>query len=217
MSSQGSRKIHPSLIRSWSVLITSKSSGTGKEVNPGSTDAFAKLLLVTITNVECCTLSSSHSSLHHGQFFRSLDLIFVSVTTVQRRDATRPSSSATVLAPPRPHGLTVVELCVVYTRYPDWFKWPLQPHRGHKKGSPLPRTADTKASYPSELGIPITLVLSQLDFGHPATRASLPSISFLAAQAVPPSSSSRPEEGIKPSRHPWLSPQKSSSHFAGRW
>jgi hypothetical protein len=97
---------------------TFKSSESGKGRNPGSIEVFAKLLLVAITSVECCTLSSSPFSLHHGQFFRPLDLIFVGITTVRRHDATKPSSSATVLAPPRPHGLTVVELRAVYTRYP---------------------------------------------------------------------------------------------------
>jgi hypothetical protein len=60
---------------------------------------------------------------------------------------------------------------------------------GHKKGSPLPKTADTKASYPSELGITTALVLPPASLGHPATSPSLPSVPFLAEQAVPPSSS----------------------------
>jgi hypothetical protein len=118
---------HPSLIRSWSVLITYKPSELSPEVNSGSIETFAKLLFVAITNVECCTQSFSRSSPHHCQFFRLLDLIFVSVTTVRRHNATKPSSSATVLAPLRPHGLTIVELRVIYTRYPGWLRWPLQP------------------------------------------------------------------------------------------
>jgi hypothetical protein len=59
---------------------------------------------------------------------------------------------------PKPHGLTIVELRVVYTRYPTGstdryspatiIKWNL-----------LPGTADTKAPFPSELGIITVLVL----------------------------------------------------------
>jgi hypothetical protein len=38
--------------------------------------------------------------------------------------------------------------------------------RGHKREALLPITVDTKASYPSELGITTALVLPQLDFSH---------------------------------------------------
>jgi hypothetical protein len=61
----------------------------------------------------------SRSSPHHGQFFRLLNLIIISVVTVRRCDATPPSFSATVLTLLRSHGLTIVEFRVVYTRYPD--------------------------------------------------------------------------------------------------
>jgi hypothetical protein len=57
------------------------------------------------------------------------------------------------------------------------------------KGNPLPRTADAKAPFPSKLDITSALVLPPSSLGHFATRASLPSIPFLAKQAVPPSSS----------------------------
>jgi hypothetical protein len=66
-----------------------------------------------------------------------------------------------------------------------------------------------KASCPSELGSPTAFALPPASLGHPATRASLPSASFLAKQAVPPSVydvekklGSRPEEGSEPRRHP---------------
>jgi hypothetical protein len=55
---------------------------------------------------------------HHDQFFRPLDLICVSFTTLRHSDATPPSSSLTLLTAPRPHELTIVELRVVDTRYP---------------------------------------------------------------------------------------------------
>jgi hypothetical protein len=99
------------------VLITFKSSESSKEVHLGSTEAFAKLLSVVIINIECCTLRLSRSSPHHDQFFRPLNLVIVSVPTVRRHDVTPPSFSATVLTTPRPHGLTIVELRVVYARY----------------------------------------------------------------------------------------------------
>jgi hypothetical protein len=57
------------------------------------------------------------------------------------------------------------------------------------KGNPLPRTADAKAPFPSQLGIITVLVLRPASLGHTATRASLPSVPLLAEQAVLPSSS----------------------------
>jgi hypothetical protein len=57
------------------------------------------------------------------------------------------------------------------------------------KGNPLPRTADAEAAFLSKLDITTALVLSPASLGHFATRASLPSIPFLAKQAVPLSSS----------------------------
>jgi hypothetical protein len=110
---------HPSCICSQSVLITFESLEVSKEVPPGSIEAFAKLLFVAIAGVKRSTLSLSRLSPHHGQFFRPLNLIIISVTTVPHHDATPPSFPATVLTTPRPHRLTIVELRVVYTRYPD--------------------------------------------------------------------------------------------------
>jgi hypothetical protein len=66
------------------------------------------LPFVAIASVKRSTLSFSRLSPHHGQFFRPLNLIVISVTTVRRRDATPPSFSATVLTTPRPHGLTLL-------------------------------------------------------------------------------------------------------------
>jgi hypothetical protein len=45
-------------------------------------------------------------------------------------------------------------------------------------GNPLPRTADAKAPFPSELGIITVLVLPLASLGYMATRASLPLTSF---------------------------------------
>jgi hypothetical protein len=46
----------------------------------------------------------------------------------------------------------------------------------------LPRTADAKAPFPSELGIITVLVLLPASLGYTATRASLPSISFFPSK-----------------------------------
>jgi hypothetical protein len=124
-------------------------------------------------------------SLHLDKFLRPLDLIRVSVTTVRRHDITLPSFSATVLTTPRPHELTIVELCVAYTRYPAGSTDRYIPV-AVIKWNPLPGTADAKAPFPSELGIITVLVLPPASL---ATIASLPSIPFLAEQAVPLSSS----------------------------
>jgi hypothetical protein len=68
-------------------------------------------------NVKHCTLSFSRVSPHRDQFLRPLDLICVDVPTVRHHDVTLPSFSSTVLTTLKPHGLTIVELGVVYTKY----------------------------------------------------------------------------------------------------
>jgi hypothetical protein len=174
---------HPSCIHSWSVLITFKSSDSSKEVHPTSIEAFPRLLSVAIANIECCTLRLACSSPHHGQSFRPLNLICISVTTVRRHDVTPPSFSATVLRTLRPHELTIVELRVAYTRYPAGSTDRYSP-AAVIKWNPLPGTADAKAPFPSELGIIIVFVLLPASLGHIATRAPLPSVPFLAEQDV---------------------------------
>jgi hypothetical protein len=99
------------------VLITFKSSEANKQVRPGSIEAFCYASLVAIANVKHCTLSFSRFAPHHGRLFRPLIPIIISVTTVRRRDVALPSISATVFTTPKPHGLTIVELRVAYTRY----------------------------------------------------------------------------------------------------
>jgi hypothetical protein len=112
LSSQGSRivsmKDSSIAFLSRSVLITFKSSEPSKEVHPGSIEAFCYASLVAIANVKHCILSFSRFAPHHDQFLRPLDLICVSVTTVQRRDVTPPSFFATVLTTLRPHELTLL-------------------------------------------------------------------------------------------------------------
>jgi hypothetical protein len=133
----------------------------------------------------------SCSSPRHGQFFRPLNLIVVSVPIVRHHDVTPPSSSATVPAPLRPHGLTIDELRVVYARYPAGSADRCRPAAAIK-GKPLPE--------PPQLGNTNALVLPPASLGHPATRASLPSVPFLAEQAVAPSSSTSSSRSSKVDR-----------------
>jgi hypothetical protein len=103
-------------------------------------------------------LSFSRFAPHHGRLFRPLSPIVISVTTVRRHDVALPSIYATVFTTPMPHGLTIVELRVVYTRYPTGstdryslaavIKW-----------NRLTGTADAKAHIPSKLGNITVLVL----------------------------------------------------------
>jgi hypothetical protein len=82
---------HPSCIRSWSVLLTFKSSESSKEVHPGSIAAFgyASLCCYRERKAKCTELFSS--SPYHGQFFRPLNLIIISVPIIRRRNVTSPS------------------------------------------------------------------------------------------------------------------------------
>jgi hypothetical protein len=82
---------------------------------------------------------------------------------------------------PRPHGLTIVELYVAYTKCPAGSTDRYSP-AAVIKGNPLPRTADAKAPFPSELGIITVLVHLPASLGYTATRASLPSISFFPSK-----------------------------------
>jgi hypothetical protein len=100
------------------VLITFKSSEANKEVRLGSIEAFPYASLVPVANVKRCTLSFSRFASHHGQLFRPLIPIIISVTTVRCHDFALPSIPATVFTTPKPHELTIVELRVAYTRYP---------------------------------------------------------------------------------------------------
>jgi hypothetical protein len=87
-----------------------------------------------------------------------LSSIVISVTVIRRHDVALPSISATVFTTPKPHGLTIVELRIVYTRYPTGstdryslaavIKW-----------NRLTETADTKAHFPSKFGSITILVL----------------------------------------------------------
>jgi hypothetical protein len=157
-----------------------QSSESSKEVRPGSIEAFAKILFVATASIKRSALSLFLSPPRHGQFFRPLNLIIVSVQIVPRHDVTLPSSSATVFTTPRPHELTLLS-SVLSTPDTRMDKRPLQPRNGYKM-EPLPRTADAKAPFPSELGIITVLVLLLASLGYKATKASLPPTSILSSK-----------------------------------
>jgi hypothetical protein len=162
------------------VLITFKSSESSKEVNPGSIEAFANPPLLAIANVKHCTLSFSRSYPHHGQFFRPL----TSSASVSRPyDATM---SLRHLFPQSwsrrrdPTSWPCWAPCCLH-QIPGWLNDRYSP-AAVIKGNPLPRTADAKAPFPSELDIITVLVLLPASLGYTATR---------------------PKEEFKPSCHPW--------------
>jgi hypothetical protein len=144
----------------------------------------ATLLFDAIANVKRCALSFSRFAPHHGRLFRPLSPIVISVTTVRRHDVSLPSISATVFTTPEPHKLAIVELRVAYTRYPTGSTDRYSP-AAVIKWNLLPRTADTKAPFPSELGIITVLVLLPATLGYTATKASLPSTSIPRASCSP--------------------------------
>jgi hypothetical protein len=174
LSSQGSRIVNvekSSIMYSFLVRAHNlQSSESSKEVRPRSIEAFAKILFAAIAGVKRCTLSFSRFALHHSRLFRPLSPIVISVTTTQRHDVVLPSTPATVFTTPRPHELTL--LSSVLSTPDTWMdKRPLQPRSDYKM-EPLPRTADTKAPFPSELGIITVLVLLPASLGYTGTKAS---------------------------------------------
>jgi hypothetical protein len=110
-----------------------------------------------------------------------LSLNIAGITTVRRHDVALPSIFATVFTTPKPHELTIVELRVAYTRYPTGSTDRYSP-AAVIKWNLLPGTTDTKALFPSELGVITVLVLLPASLDHLATGASLPSISFFTSK-----------------------------------
>jgi hypothetical protein len=83
LSGQGSRIVSmekSSIVYSFLVRAHNlQSSESSKEVRPGSIEAFAKILFVATASVKRSALSLFSSPPRHGQFFRPLNLIIVSV------------------------------------------------------------------------------------------------------------------------------------------
>jgi hypothetical protein len=153
------------------------------------------------------TLSSPCQFHHRGQFFRPLNPILFSATTVRRRDTTLPSFSAATITSPRPHGLPIVAPRVATTGYPGGCGWPMQPRCDHRK-KPSVGIASTKLPILLSSTWPSPFVLIRLVFGQPATSPPLPFAPFLTEQAVPPSSL------VARRRSSGVGPKKNSSHAA---
>jgi hypothetical protein len=123
LSSQGSRIVsvkkssivHSFLVRAHNLQILRIKRGSTPRIDRS---ILATLLFDAITSVRRSTLNLSRFALHYGRLFRPLSPIVIRVTTVRRHDVALPSISATVFTTPKPHGLTIVELRVAYTRYP---------------------------------------------------------------------------------------------------
>jgi hypothetical protein len=147
----------PSCIRSWSVLQILR-------IEQGSTPRIDRSFLLCFS---CCyhERKAWYTDLFSSRrFFRPLSPIVVSVTTVQRHDVILPSIFATVFTTPREHELTIVELHVVYARYPTGSTNHYSP-ASVIKWNLLPGTADTKAPFPSEFGTITVLVLLPASLG----------------------------------------------------
>jgi hypothetical protein len=201
---------HPSCIRSWSVLITCKSSESSKEVHLGSIEAFAKLLFVTIANVKRSTLSLlillpiTTNSLDRWTSPSSVSRPYDAMTSLchrfpqpysRRRDRTGWPLSSSVLSTPD-------------TRM---VKWPLQPRSGYKRE---PFAQNRLSSLSSPFLFFLQLVLATLPLEH--LFCSSPSKLFFCLRPWRrEKAQSRPKEELKPSCHPWLRLRKSLSRFAG--
>jgi hypothetical protein len=207
LSNQGSQKVNVEkssiAFSSRSVSITFKSSESSKEVHPGSTEAFVKLLFVAIANVKCCTLSFLVLLPITINSLDLLDLIIVSVPTVRRHDATPPSFSATVLTTLRPHGLTLLS-SVLSRPNTRMVKRLLQPRSSHKRGSPVPGPRHKPHVHPSLASPPLLFfprkILATLPLEH-LSHLSVPhqaSSSSVFVHDVKKKLGSGPEEGLKP-------------------
>jgi hypothetical protein len=123
LSSQGSRIVsvekssivYSFLVRAHNLQILIIERGSTPRIDRS---ILATLLFDAITSVKRSTPRFSRFAPHYGRLFRPLSPIVISVTTVRCHDVALPSISATVFPTPKPHGLTIVELRVVYTRYP---------------------------------------------------------------------------------------------------
>jgi hypothetical protein len=214
---------HPSRIRSWSVLITFKSSESSKEVHPGSTEVFAKLLFVAIASIECCTLSFlvlppiTINSLDHWTSYAAVSRPYDTVTPLRHLFPQLCSQRQDLTDWP-----CWVPCCPYHI--PGWVSRPLQPRSGHKREALYPEppmrmlhVRPSSASPPLLFFLQLalaTLPLAHLSHQFHSLPSELPSI---FVHAVEKKLGSRPEEGLKPSGHPWLSPWKRSRCFARCW
>jgi hypothetical protein len=176
--------VYSFLVRAHNLQILRIEQGSTPRINRS---ILATLLFDAIANIKRITLSFSRFAPHHGRLFRPLNPIVISVTVIRRHDVALPSISTTVFTTPKPHGLTIVELRVAYTRYPTGstdryslaavIKW-----------NRLTGTADTEAHIPSKLGsitvldllpptsIPPEQTVLRLHFRHQEEAQSIPKV-----------------------------------------
>jgi hypothetical protein len=152
------------------VFITFKSSRSSKEVHPGSIEAFCYAYLYGYRERKRCTLSLSRVSPHHDQLLRPLDLICVSVTTVRCHDVTQSSFFCNCAHDAETPRADLVELHVVYTRYPDGYTTVTAPQRLYKgtlyPEPPMRKLHFCQSSTSPPLVFFLQLVLATLPLEH---------------------------------------------------
>jgi hypothetical protein len=196
------------------VLIILKSSELGKEVRPGSIEAFATLLSVAIANRKKA-LYPELFSFCSPSWSVPLDRWTSSVSVSRPYDAMKslyPRFPQPYSRRRSPTGWPLSSSVLYLHQIPDWVNWPLQPRSDYKSKPFYPKPPLQKLHFhPSSAS---SLFLS--------TKASLPPASILSSKLFSrvrsrrrEEAQSRPKAEINPSCHPWLRLQKSSSHFAG--
>jgi hypothetical protein len=191
LSSQGSRIVSVEKSSSvYSFLV--RAQGSTPRIDRSF---FSTLLFVASANVKCCTLNCSRFAPHYGRLFGPLSPIVINVTIIRRHDVALLSISATVVAMLRLLELTIVELRLVYARYPTGSTDRYSP-ASVIKWNRLTGTADTKTHFPSKLDSITVLVL------FPPT--SIPSSKLFSRVRSQrrEEAQSRPKAEINPSCHP---------------
>jgi hypothetical protein len=153
---------HPSCIRSWSVLITFKSSKSNKEVNPGSIEAFGYASPCCHRECKACTL-------------RFLVFLPITVNSLDRWTSSssvfRLYDAVASLCHPRPQPYSwrrdlaswPLSSSVLSTPDTRLVKWPLQPRSGYKR-EPLAQNRLSSTSPP--LLFFLQLALATLPLEH---------------------------------------------------
>jgi hypothetical protein len=186
LGNQGSRKVnmeessivYSSLVRARNLQILRIEQGSTPRIDQSF---LATLLFIAIANVKRCTLS----------FSRSPPSWSVSLTVEPRHrqcsDRATPRHHSIILFRNRAHDAKTSRAdhcrapCCLH-QIPGWLNDRYNA-AAVIKGNPLPRTAEAKAPFPSELDIATALVLPPDSLGH-CTSPSLPSVPFLTKQVV---------------------------------
>jgi hypothetical protein len=228
LSSQGSRKgnvgkstiVYPSVIRAHTLPILRIEKGA----NPGSMKAFAKILLVAIMSLECC----------YPELFsfcspsRSI-LQIVGPHPFQCRGRTTPWRCSAIFFRNRTHAAETPRadhcpaLCCPH-QIPRLVYMTVAACCGHKREAlyqepPIlkPHIRLSSASPPLLFFLQLVLATLTLPISPICSVPRRASCSSVFVHDVEKKLRSRPEKGLEPCWHPWPSPWKSSSRFAGRW